>query len=65
MVVLGGIMKKEENNIEEKVLISMEEYKELLVIKGKYEELKNTKEIIRYIPITYKEHQPTITWTYY
>ena len=31
--------------MQEVITISMEEYKELLVIKGKYEELKNKKNI--------------------
>ena len=31
--------------MQEVITISMEEYKELLVIKGKYEELKNGKNI--------------------
>lgn len=55
-------MKENEN----KILITLDEYKELLTIKGKYEELKNTKELIKYIPITVKEFQPMKpTITYY
>ena len=50
-----------ENNI----TISIEEYKELLEIKGKYEELKEHPEI-RYIHIyetkPYIEMPPKITW---
>ena len=38
------------------IIISLEEYKELLIIKGKYEELKSN--YIQYKPITY----PTITY---
>ena len=40
-------------NKEETITITMEEYKELLIIKGKYEELKSL-----YIPQTY----PKITY---
>lgn len=49
----------------EKIEISLEEYKELLEIKGKYEELKEHPEI-RYIHIyetkPYIEMPPKITW---
>ena len=54
--------------IEEKIYISIEEYKELLMIKGRYEELKsmyygpysNTKISYRnfYEPTEYEEHTP-------
>ena len=33
--------------MEDKITITMEEYKELLIIKGKYEELKNNSIKIR------------------
>ena len=49
----------------EKIEILLEEYKELLEIKGKYEELKQHPEI-RYVHIyekPYIEKTPTITWT--
>ena len=56
-----------EKKNEEKITISLEEYKQLLEIKGKYEELKNNPKIIyKYIydkPII--DTTPTITWTYY
>lgn len=49
----------------EKIEILLEEYKELLEIKGKYEELKEHPEI-RYIHIyetkPYIEMPPKITW---
>lgn len=45
---------------EQRIVISMEEYKELLMIKGKYEELKS-QQIIN--PIKWNE--PTITKTLY
>lgn len=38
---------------ENKITINMEEYKELLIIKGRYEELK---ERALYIPATYKDN---------
>ena len=41
---------------EEKITISLKEYKELLEIKGRYEELK-----LLYRPY----YTPTITWTKY
>jgi hypothetical protein len=40
----------------EEITISMEEYKELLIIKGKYEELKSQQ----FKPIIYKE--PNLTY---
>ena len=43
----------------ETITITMEEYKELLIIKGKYEELKS-RQIIQ--PTLYKE--PTLTRDY-
>ena len=50
---------------EEKIEITLKEYKELLEIKGKYEELKEHPEI-RYIHIyetkPYIEMLPKITW---
>lgn len=42
----------------ENITIPMEEYKELLIIKGKYEELKSSQ-----TPIIWKE--PTLTRTIY
>ena len=45
---------------EQRIVISMEEYKELLMIKGKYEELKS-QQIIN--PIKWNE--PTLTRTLY
>lgn len=49
----------------EKIEILLEEYKELLEIKGKYEELKQHPEI-KYIHIydtkPYVDIKPTITW---
>jgi hypothetical protein len=53
---------------EQKVEISLEEYKELLEIKGKYEELKQHPEI-KYIylyepyPTKIIDTTPTVTWT--
>lgn len=54
---------------EEKITITMKEYKELLVIKGKYEELKeihkplvvfdNKKDNINIMPYPYKEINTT------
>ena len=44
--------------MKENITISMEEYKELLIIKGKYEELKSN-----YNPFIFKE--PTLTRTIY
>lgn len=42
----------------EAITITLKEYKELLIIKGKYEELKEQKQQITYVPwythITYK-----------
>ena len=46
--------------MEDRITISMEEYKELLIIKGKYEELKSQR-IIE--PIKWNE--PTLTRTLY
>ena len=46
--------------MEETITITMEEYKELLIIKGKYEELKDSS----YIP-PIKWNEPTITRTWY
>lgn len=46
--------------MEDKITISIEEYKELLIIKGKYEELKNNSYIQ---PLKWSE--PTITKTWY
>ena len=43
----------------EKVVISLEEYKELLTIKGRYEELKSQQTI----PWTVKPNGTTITYT--
>ena len=43
----------------EKVVISLEEYKELLTIKGRYEELKSQQTI----PWTIKPNGTTITYT--
>ena len=40
---------------DKKITISLEEYKELLIIKGKYEELKSQ----------HPSYNPTITWTHY
>lgn len=45
---------------EEKIEITLEEYKELLEIKGKYEELKNRPVEIRYIYL--HEQTPRITY---
>ena len=49
----------------EKIEISLEEYKELLEIKGKYEELKERPEI-KYIYVyetkPYVDITPKITW---
>ena len=44
----------------EEITISMEEYKELLIIKGKYQELKEQQQIP---PIIW--HEPTLTRTTY
>lgn len=43
---------------QKEITISMEEYKELLMIKGKYEELKNqpVKPILYREPVTIKEY---------
>lgn len=41
------------NNDEQVITIKLEEYKELLMIKGKYEELKNM-----YYPATYPNSYP-------
>lgn len=38
----------------EAITITLKEYKELLIIKGKYEELKEQKQQITYVPLTYK-----------
>ena len=51
----------------EKIEISLEEYKELLEIKGKYEELKEhpeIKHIYIYEPYPTKiiDTKPTVTW---
>ena len=53
---------------DEKIEITLEEYKELLEIKGKYEELKNRPVEIRYVyvheqipRITYIDMPPKIT----
>ena len=51
-----------------KIIIDLEEYKELLEIKGKYEELKQHPEIkyiYLYEPYTTKiiDTTPTVTWT--
>lgn len=43
----------------EKITISFEEYKELLIIKGRYEELKSQQNI----PWTVKPNGTTITYT--
>lgn len=43
-------------NKEKTITITLEEYKELLIIKGKYEELKNNQ------PIPYN-YPGNITWT--
>ncbi len=51
--------------MEEKITISMEEYKELLIIKGKYEELKEQQITTpKYIPTTYPTIYPTLTKDY-
>jgi hypothetical protein len=61
----GKIMKKENQIIE----ITLGEYKELLEIKGKYEELKQHPEI-KYIylyepyPTKIIDTTPTVTWKY-
>lgn len=55
----------------DKITITLEEYKELLIIKGKYEELKSregswTKPIITYRDCSDKpdiDQNPKITWT--
>ena len=51
---------------EKKIEISLEEYKELLEIKGKYEELKKHP-IIQYVYVydtkPYVDITPKITWT--
>ena len=58
------------NKEEQKIEISLEEYKELLEIKGKYEELKQHPEI-KYIyvhepyPTKIIDTTPKITWTTY
>lgn len=49
---------------EEGITITMEEYKELLMIKGKYEELKEQQTITKYIPPTYPTIYPTLTKDY-
>ena len=50
---------------EEKITINLQEYKELLEIKGKYEELKRNPEI-KYVYIyetkPFIDTKPTITW---
>lgn len=64
----GGIMKKEDKPkliSNETIEILLEEYKELLEIKGKYEELKQHHEI-KYIYVydtkPYIENPIKITW---
>lgn len=42
---------EEEGSKMEKIVISLEEYKELLVIKGKYEELVKKGDKIIYVPL--------------
>ncbi len=50
------------NKIEEFITIPLEEYKELLIIKGKYEELKNkTYTTWKWEP---SPKTPNITWSY-
>lgn len=44
----------------EEITISMEEYKELLIIKGRYEELKSNQPVI---PLEW--NKPTLTRTLY
>ena len=53
---------------EQKIEISLEEYKELLEIKGKYEELKQHPEIkyiYVYSPAPQIDLTPKVTWEYY
>lgn len=45
---------------EDKIEITLQEYKELLEIKGKYEELKNRPVEIRYVYV--HEQTPRITY---
>lgn len=51
---------------DKKIEISLEEYKELLEIKGKYEELKNRPVEIKYVyvyePRPIIDTTPTVTW---
>lgn len=60
-------MKTENNDPKQPVMIEIpfEEYKELLTIKGKYEELKSNQ-LIQYVPLTSPTPpltMPTITYT--
>lgn len=54
---------------DKKIEISLEEYKELLEIKGKYEELKNRPVEIKYVyvyePRPIIDMTPTVTWRTY
>lgn len=50
-----------------KIEISIEEYKELLEIKGRYEELKNRPVEIRYVYVNEPkpiDTTPKVTWSY-
>lgn len=50
--------------IQENITISMEEYKELLIIKGKYEGLKDVNPNITYIPYSnFPDNMPLKEWT--
>lgn len=42
-------------NLERTILIPLEEYKELLVIRGRYQEIKEAKETLTLMKITEKE----------
>lgn len=53
---------------EDKIEITLQEYKELLETKGKYEELKqqtNIKYIYIYENKPYVDITPKVTWTYF
>lgn len=44
-------------SLEKTILIPLNEYKELLVIKGRYQEIKEAKETLTLVKITEKEEK--------
>lgn len=44
-------------NLERTILIPLEEYKELLVIRGRYQEIKEANETLTLVKITEKEEK--------